>query len=185
MEAATNTTNDANAKETSLNLAIARLSGVDDISDIDIDDVADELHKTIAAKPVYDKYKSVFDTTLELTPSRPACEQLDIDVDAYKQQVIQEKQYWEYFLRKNTLRPGALRTTSASYKPDQDQQAYLNGGPNLQTFIRGLKQFMNVGNSFLMEDQKLQDLQEDLKDCCQFHVHRMQRNNIADYLTRK
>lgn len=41
------------------------LSDVDDISDIEVDDVVDKLHKTITSKPVYDEKRSIFNTTLD------------------------------------------------------------------------------------------------------------------------
>lgn len=67
MEAATSE-NNRSSGENALNLAAAAiLSDVDDISDIDGEDLANELHKTLNAKPTLTLQKSIFNTTLDLT----------------------------------------------------------------------------------------------------------------------
>lgn len=53
-------------REKSENPPSVYLSDVDDISDIDVDDAVDKLHKTITSKPVYDEKRSIFNTTLDL-----------------------------------------------------------------------------------------------------------------------
>lgn len=57
--------------EKCFNSPTARLSDVDDISDIDVEDVVDKLHKTITSKPVYDEKRSIFNTTLDLAEGKP------------------------------------------------------------------------------------------------------------------
>ncbi|KAL7743263.1 hypothetical protein ACLKA6_016204 [Drosophila palustris] len=177
------TSENKSAKESSLNVETARLSDVDDISDIEIEDVADELHKTMSAKPVYNHQKSIFNTTLDLSESPTACQQIEVALAAYKEHVVQEKQAWETFITRNLPRSGP-QSTSSCYEPSQDHRAYLNKGPNLQQFIRNFSAFMNDSNSFLMEFRDMQDLVEDLKVDCQLHVRNIQRNNMLDCLSK-
>ncbi|KAH8388061.1 hypothetical protein KR093_011421 [Drosophila rubida] len=181
-------TNNLSALEKSVKLCTAVLSDVDDISDIDIEDAAEELHKTMTAKPVYNERRSIFNTTLDLNEPRclPACQALDDALAAYKEHVVQEKLVWETFTANNIKSSGKLKeASSASYKPSADQQAYLSKSPNLHGFIRGLGAFMDDSIKFLIEFEALQDIQESLKESCRYHVQHAQRKTIADCLARR
>ncbi|KAH8415377.1 hypothetical protein KR222_005880 [Zaprionus bogoriensis] len=177
------------AGEHSLNRAVAQLSDMEDISDVDIDVVVDQFHKTISSQPYNERRRSIFNTTLDMNESRPACGVDAAAVEAYAEQVAQEKRQWENFIAQSfPSRRGAAAATGAgtgnscAYKPSAEQQAYLGQAPNLQSYIRGMGSFMNEGNRFLHEFEELRELHEGLKDICQLLVNGDQRLNIAECL---
>ncbi|XP_017870961.1 PREDICTED: uncharacterized protein LOC108619123 [Drosophila arizonae] len=169
-------------REKSENPPSVYLSDVDDISDIDVDDAVDKLHKTITSKPVYDEKRSIFNTTLDLADAESTCECASTDVDAYVASVAQEKQLWESFTTKILQKQDEGKAVESEYKPSEEQQAYLSKGPNLQNFIRGFSSFMDDGNAFIRQFEMMQDLQENLKNCCQFDELQKQQNCISEAL---
>ncbi|KAH8264726.1 hypothetical protein KR044_004524 [Drosophila immigrans] len=192
MEAEATAANELDANESAIKARTAVLSDVDDISDIDIEDVAEELHKTMTAKPVSTRRRSIFNTTLDL--NEPRCLPTDSQMlhDAlltYKTHLTQEKEVWESFTANNIKSSGHLKeaqqtSAASSYKPNPEQQAYLDKAPNLHAFIRGMGTFMDDGIAFLSEFEALQDVQESLKEACRYHVEGVQRCSIADSLAK-
>ncbi|EDW66296.1 uncharacterized protein Kmn1 [Drosophila virilis] len=172
--------------EKCFNSPTARLSDVDDISDIDVEDVVDKLHKTITSKPVYDEKRSIFNTTLDLAEAGSICETTGAAIEAYMESVVQEKQNWDSFATKYMHRPGSVGPAGGvSYRPSEEQLAYLNQGPNLQGFIRGFSTFMNDAMTFMLEFEEIQEIQENLKECCQSLTCQIQRITIAESQTNR
>ncbi|XP_060664621.1 uncharacterized protein LOC132797118 [Drosophila nasuta] len=183
--------NNLSAENKPIKLRTAVLSDVDDISDIDIEDAAEELHKTMTAKPVYNRRRSIFNTTLDLNEPRclPASQALDQALASFKADVDKEKAAWETFNTNNIKNSGhskgSPQSSSSCYKPSAEHEAYLRNAPNLHAFIRGHGSFMDDSIRFLMEFEEMQDVQESLKDSCTYHVHESQRHIISECLARK
>lgn len=91
--------------------------------------------------------------------------------------VAQEQNEWDNFIRNSKGIPNA-----ADYKPNAEQQAYLNRGPDLENFILNMGTIINEGNRFIQEFEEMRELQEGLEDVCQFLVINEQRVNIAECL---
>lgn len=103
----------------------------------------------------------------------------DTAAEMLEAKVAQEQKEWDNFIKNSKRKPDA-----AEYKPSAEQQAYLNQGPNLQNYIRGMSTIMNEGNRFMQEFEEMRELQEGLQDICQFLVMNEQRVNIAECLSR-
>ncbi|XP_034477301.1 uncharacterized protein LOC117783854 [Drosophila innubila] len=171
--------NKSNAEENAINLAaVAILSDCDDISDIDGEDLANELHKTLNSRRVSTLQKSIFNTTLDFTELPAGCQQIDAAVKAFKAHVEQEKASWHTLCLKNPVKP------SGAPKPSQEQQEYLNKGPNIKNIMREFGAFMNKGTRFLVESEEMLDLVEDVKDECRKNVRVEQNNNIMKCLSK-
>ncbi|XP_062141097.1 uncharacterized protein LOC133849202 [Drosophila sulfurigaster albostrigata] len=182
--------NDLGAENKPIKLRTAVLSDVDDISDIDIEEAAEELHKTMTAKPVYNRRRSIFNTTLDLNESRclPASQALDQSLASFKAYAEKEKATWETFSTNNIKNTGhskgSPQSSSSCYKPSAEHQAYLSKAPNLHAFIRGHGSFMDDSIRFLMEFEEMQDVQESLKQSCVYQVQESKRHNISECFAR-
>ncbi|KAH8399744.1 hypothetical protein KR215_001986 [Drosophila sulfurigaster] len=201
--------NKLSAENKPIKLRTAVLSDVDDISDIDIEGAAEELHKTMTAKPVYNRRRSIFNTTLDLNERKlnnlhvvlnnvayirytarclPASQALDQSLASFKAYAEKEKATWETFSTNNIKNSGhskgSPQSSSSCYKPSAEHQAYLSKAPNLQAFIRGHGSFMDDSIRFLMEFEEMQDIQESLKQSCVYHVQESKRHNISECFAR-
>lgn len=67
-------------------------------------------------------------------------------------------------------------------KPSGEQQAYLNQGPNFPSFMRNFSNLMDDGNAFIRQHEEMQDLQENLMDCCMIIQQQRQHNCLAESL---
>lgn len=103
-------------------------------------------------------------------------------MDGYIESVAQEKQLWESFTTKILQRPDAGKALESEYKPSAEQQEYLSKGQNLQNFIRGFGSFMDDCNAFIRQFEMMQNLRENLKNCCQLGELQKQQNCISAVL---
>lgn len=177
--------------------ADVNLSDMEDFLDFDMDKAEDLFHKTIPTKPAFSESSSNFNTTLAKececneeqnlrwlllkfswsAAPRPVHVPADTAAEMLEARVAQEQNEWDNFIRNSKGIPNA-----ADYKPNAEQQAYLNQRPDLQNFILNMGTIINEGNRFIQEFEEMRELQEGLEDVCQFLVMNEQRVNIAECL---
>ncbi|KAH8420627.1 hypothetical protein KR009_012369, partial [Drosophila setifemur] len=169
----------------------------DDISDIDYNDVPEQLEKTLR-QSVHDS-RSLFNLNLAecestLLPTQStintfACSfsvlepstQVD-EVEKYKEQADQQQQEWIAFIVAATKQGPAQASQEVKCAPSEEQQLYLKQGPNLQNFIRGSVAFMSNAARFLKEIDEPLELQASLLERIQYRMDDRVSNAIHQNL---
>ncbi|ALC48225.1 Kmn1 [Drosophila busckii] len=143
--------------------------------EINPDEIVKELEKTMTSKPVYNDTKSLFDVTLNLGDESPSSDSISAELHENLDDLVVERQNWDYFVQNIKTKP---TKDQVSYKPSEQQAAYLAQGPNLQQFVSGFKDFMSTAIEFKDEMRQVQSLTEDLKARCLHHVNARQREVV-------
>ncbi|XP_017045635.1 uncharacterized protein LOC108091118 [Drosophila ficusphila] len=140
-----------------------------DLSDIDLKDVPAQLEATLKPRPY--EASTLFNIDLDEIWGSSNQEQ---EVQDYKERAQQEQHKFFEFVMQAAL---DMETRPGDFKPNEEQQRYLDQGPNLQNFIRGSLVFINTATRFQAEHEDIVELQNNLED--QYHFMRNTMINNA------
>ncbi|XP_022217105.1 uncharacterized protein LOC111070689 [Drosophila obscura] len=162
----------------------------DDISDIDLHDVPAQLENTL--KPTFHETKSLFNINIDEVFENTSG---DEDVEVYKEDIKLKQQEWIDFMVKATKKgEEALKDYEATlanredlnpireFKPNAEQQAYLDQGPDFQNFIRGHLEFRKNFNAFQVKHEEMKELQARIMERCQLRLNFLAYNAINQNL---
>ncbi|XP_017156020.1 uncharacterized protein LOC108164676 [Drosophila miranda] len=150
-----------------------------DISDIDLHDVPAQLENSL--KPKFHETKSLFNINIdEIFETTTA----DEEVQEYKDDIKARQQKWIDFMVYATKKgEKALKTYEGTLanredlnpipevKPNAEQQAYLDQGPDFQNFIRGHLEFRKNYEVFKQKHEEMRELKARIMQRCRFRLN--------------
>ncbi|XP_016986842.1 uncharacterized protein LOC108049946 [Drosophila rhopaloa] len=149
------------------NVSSMSADSCDDLSDIELKDVPAQLETTLKPRPY--EASTLFNIDLDEIWGPNSQEEA---LQEYKERAQKDQQKFFDFVMKSAL---DLGNRTVNYKPNEEQQRYLDQGPNLQNFVRGSLDFINIATRFQAEHEEMMELQDNIED-----QYRFLRNNMVN-----
>ncbi|XP_052850667.1 uncharacterized protein LOC128261165 [Drosophila gunungcola] len=144
----------------------------DDLSDIELKDVPAQLETTLKPRPY--EASTLFNINIEseLTLALSDSTQEE-ELEKYRERAQKEQHKFFDFVMRATLDED---NRPMSFKPNEEQQRHLDQGPNLQNFVRGSLDFINIATRFQAKHEEMMELLDSIEDHTQFMQNNMFNN---------